>query len=179
MRAPPPAAPRPEKPATGSHCCRATHRRSGTAPCREPARQGHHPGKPGGVELQAAETVEQPVFAPGLLVARRRMPLRHKEILDREPVAAGSLETDHMPDVGHPRLRLWEQHRADDRGPVGMKARGSVGFEDRHMAAEPNGVVAAAGKAPIRGDAIAALDDPRRARPRTPGENAARSAETL
>ena len=39
--------------------------------------------------------------------------------------------------------------------------------------------MAAAGKAPTRGHAVAALDDPRCARPRTPGEDAARPAEDL
>jgi len=47
------------------------------------------------------------------------------------------------------------------------------------MAAEPGGVVAAAGKAPGRGHKVAVLDDPRCARSRTPDEDAARPAEDL
>src|SRR6516162_9678092 len=110
------------------------------------------PAKARRVELEAAKTIEQTGLAPRAVVARRRMPLRHKEVLDREAVAAGALETDHMPDVGHPGTRFREQHRAHDRAAVGVEARGPVGLDNRDMAAEPSRVVAAAGKAPGRRD---------------------------
>src|SRR6516225_4289578 len=54
---------------------------------RDPER---HSGKPRRVELEAAEAIEQTLLAPSFVVARRRMSLRHKEVLDREAVAAGS-----------------------------------------------------------------------------------------
>src|SRR5260370_32929371 len=47
------------------------------------------------------------------------------------------------------------------------------------MATQPSRVVATAGKAPGRGDPVAALDDSRLAGPRAPGEDAARSAKDL
>src|SRR6516164_10047626 len=128
------------------------------------ARDPHrYPGKPRRVELEAAEAIEQTLLAPSLVVARRRMSLRHKEVRDREAVAAGSPEADHMPDVGHPGIRFREQHRPDDRASVGVEARSPVCFDDRDVTAEPSRVVAAAGKAKGRGDAVATLDDPRRA----------------
>ena len=43
------------------------------------ARDPHrHPGKPGRVELEAAEAIEQPRFMAGLVVARRRVDPRPK-----------------------------------------------------------------------------------------------------
>ena len=50
---------------------------------------------------------------------------------------------------------------------------------DRHMAAEPARVLAAAGEGPARGHPIAAGYDLRFARSRSPGEDAARPAEDL
>src|SRR5205823_14629512 len=126
-----------------------------------------------------AKAIEQPRLAPGVVVARRRMALRYEKVLDRVAVAAGALEADHVPDVGHPGLRFGEQHRADDRAAVGVEERRLVRRDDRDMAAEPGGVVAAAGKAPGRGHPVAALDDPRLSGSRAPGEDAAGSAKDL
>src|SRR6516162_8565787 len=133
-----------------------------------------HPSEPCSVELKAAEAVEQAILAPGVVVARHRMLLGHEEILNRKAVAAGPLETDHMPDVGHFGARLWKQHRADDWASVRIEPRFPVALDHRDMATEPCGVVTAAGKAPARRDTITTLDDPRCAGSRTPGKDATR-----
>ena len=84
-----------------------------------------------------------------------------------------------MPDVGHLGAGFREQQGTDDRAAVAVRQLRAVLPEDRHMAAEPGRVVAAAGEAPCRGHPVAALDDPRLAGPRAPGEDAARPAKDL
>src|SRR5258705_546744 len=82
-------------------------------------------------------------------------------------------------DPGGGLLERTPQQSADDRAAVRVETRRAVGLDDRQRAAEPSGVGAAAGKAPTRGHAVAALDDPRLAGPGTPGEDAAGPAEDL
>src|ERR1700730_11271569 len=50
---------------------------------------------------------------------------------------------------------------------------------NRHMTPQPGRVVAAAGEAPIRGDAVPALDDARLAGSGPPGEDAAGATKDL
>src|ERR1700730_6693698 len=50
---------------------------------------------------------------------------------------------------------------------------------NRHMTPQPGRVVAAAGEAPIRSNAVPALDDARLAGSGPPGEDAARAAKNL
>ena len=107
------------------------------------------------------------------------MILGNKQIRDRILVAAGAAQPDRVPDVGEFGRAFREQHRAHDRRAVGLQPRPAVGFDHRHMAAEPARMMAAAGKAPGRGDAIAAGYDARLARPRAPGEDAARVPKDL
>ncbi len=63
--------------------------------------------------------------------------------------------------------------------PSASMPRLPVGFDDRHVTAEPARVMAAAGEGPLRGDVVSAGDGARLAGTRTPGENAARAAENL
>jgi hypothetical protein len=124
--------------------------------------------------------VQQAGLAPGTgIVAGDAERRRHKQILDRILVAAGALEADDMPDVGHLRGGFREQQGVDDWAAVCMKVRLPVTPDDRKMGAEPARIVAAAGKAEPRGDAVAALCDPRLARSRPPGEDAVTRPEDL
>ena len=77
---------------------------------------------------------------------------------------------------------------AQDLGNTGVRMTGlpsrveqlrAVLVVDRHMAAEPGRVVAAAREAPCCGHPVAALDDSRLAGPGAPGEDAARPAKHL
>ncbi len=85
-----------------------------------------------------------------------------------------------MPDIGHRCLRLGEQQGAEDRAAVGPQPRRPVSGQDRDMGAEPGRMMAAAGKAPGPGQAIAARRHSRLARAgRSPGDDPARAAENL
>ncbi len=85
-----------------------------------------------------------------------------------------------MPDVGHRRLRLGEQQSAEHRAAVGPQPRRAVLGEYRDMGAEPGRVMAAAGKAPGSGQAVAARRHSRLGwSGRAPGDDPASPAENL
>ena len=82
------------------------------------ARDPHrHSGKPRRIELEAAEAIEQTLLAPRFVVAGRRMPLRHEEVLDR---VAGRCRSPLRPITCQMSvisgIRFREQHRADRPG---------------------------------------------------------------
>src|SRR5579883_625958 len=139
-----------------------------------------HPGKARGVKLQARETVEQSrLVARSAGVAGDAKARRHKQVADRILVAAGALETDDMPDIGHPRRGFWKQEGVYGRSAIGLQAWPAVTLDNRQMSAKPACLVAAAGKGKARGDPVAAVHDPRLARARTPGKDPVGSAKNL
>jgi hypothetical protein len=118
----------------------------------------------------------------GFVVAAGGVALRHEMVVKLIAVAAGAAQPEHMPVVDDLGLRFAKDHRAHDGSAIRREAWRAVRLEHRNMAAEPAGVAAAGRKAPAPGDPVAALDRDGAAgagHVRSPGEDAARSAEHL